>query len=135
MNNVTSTSTSWQPRVKASDIPLERLSTNPELTENQKSAEVSRQFESLLLRQIITEANKTVFKSSLTDNSLAQGVYQDMITTQMADNISKSGNFGLAQTFQEQLTSQVSKKAPAQASDSATVSVNTSPLKPHDRQP
>lgn len=133
MNNVISNS--WQPKVKASEIPLERLSTNSELTEAQKSAEVGRQFEALLMRQILSEANKTVFKSSLTDNSLAQGVYQDMITTQMAESISKSGDFGLAHTFQEQLASQVSKKAQAQASDSTTDTANTSSLSPHDRQP
>lgn len=92
-----------QPRVSAADIAPERLAGNPSLTEKQKIAEASRQFEAILLRQILGEAQKTVFKSEFSDDSTASGIYQDMITTTLADDISKSGAFGLAKTFERQL--------------------------------
>lgn len=88
----------------ASDIPPERLAGNTALTEQQKIAEASRQFEAILLRQILSATQKTVIPSKFADNSTASGIYRDMITNQLADSISKSGAFGLAKTFEQQLT-------------------------------
>ena len=90
--------------VKASDIEPERLAGNTALTEQQKIAEASRQFEAILLRQILSATQKTVIPSKYVDNSTAADIYRDMITTQLADSISKSGAFGLAKTFEQQLT-------------------------------
>jgi peptidoglycan hydrolase FlgJ len=90
-------------KVSASDIAPERLANNPALTEQQKIGEASRQFEAVLLRQILAATQKTVIPSKFTDNSTSADIYRDMITTQLADSISKSGSFGLAQTFEKQL--------------------------------
>jgi Rod binding domain-containing protein len=92
-----------KPHVVASDIAPERLANNPQLTERQKIAEASRQFESILLKQILEGAQKTVIKSKYSDDSTSSGIYHDMITTQLADSISKSGTFGLANVFEQQL--------------------------------
>ena len=92
------------PKVRASRLPLECLANNPTLSEAEKVAEVSRQFEALLLRQILNDAYKTKFASSWNPPSVAKDIYQDMITTQLADSISQSGKFGLASGFQRQLT-------------------------------
>jgi flagellar protein FlgJ len=90
--------------VNASDIAPERLAGNSALTEQQKIAEASRQFEAILLRQILDSTQKPLIPSKFTDNSTAAGIYRDMITTQLADSISKSGTLGLAKTFENQLT-------------------------------
>jgi peptidoglycan hydrolase FlgJ len=92
-----------QPQIDASSIAPERLAKNPKLTEQQKIAEASRQFEAILLKQVLENSQKTVIKSKLTEDSTSSGIYHDMITTQMADSISKSGKFGLSQTFEHQL--------------------------------
>jgi Rod binding domain-containing protein len=92
-----------KPHVIASDIAPERLANNPQLTERQKIAEASRQFESILLKQVLEGAQKTVIKSKFSDDSTASGIYHDMVTTQLADSISKSGTLGLAKTFEQQL--------------------------------
>jgi peptidoglycan hydrolase FlgJ len=92
--------------VTAADIAPERLAGNPRLSREQKIGEASRQFEAVLLRQILGDAQKTVVKSEFSDNSTAAGIYQDLVTNTLADNISKSGAFGLAQTFQRQLNRQ-----------------------------
>lgn len=93
--------------VNAAELPLEQLSTNSHLSEKEKVGELARQFETLLVRQILAEANKPVFKSTFDDNSTAGSIYRDMITGQMADGISKSGGLGLSRTLSEQLSRQV----------------------------
>jgi peptidoglycan hydrolase FlgJ len=92
-----------QRHVNAADLPLERLAGNQQISDADKVAEVSRQFEAVLLRQILSSAQKTVFASSMNPQSVASGVYQDMITNQLADNISHSGSFGLARSLEKQL--------------------------------
>ncbi len=93
--------------IRAADLPLDRLANNPHLTEENKIAEVSRQFEAILLRQILTAAQKPVLHTEKKDNSVSASIYQDMISTQMAENISKSGTLGLAQTINQQLSHQL----------------------------
>lgn len=97
--------------VKASEQPLERLAASPSLTQDEKIGEVCRQFEAVLLRQILNETQKTVIHSSLSQQSTSSSIYQDMIANQLADNISRSGAFGLAHTLQQQLTHQLSPAA------------------------
>jgi Rod binding domain-containing protein len=92
-----------QPKIDASTIAPERLANNPKLTDKQKIAEASRQFEAILLKQILENSQKTVIKSKLAQDSTASGIYHDMVTTRLADSISKSGSFGLSQTFEHQL--------------------------------
>jgi len=91
---------------KAGNLPLEKLVGNKSLSEKEKVAEVSRQFESVLLRQILGQARKTVFKSKFNEDSMSSGIYQDMTTNQLADAISRSGSFGLAHSLEAQLIQQ-----------------------------
>ena len=95
------------------NIPLERLASNKHLTDGQKVTELARQFEAVLLRQILGEAHKKVFASTMNPNSMAGGVYQDMITNQLADQISHSGSFGLARALESQLQHELRTKTPS----------------------
>ena len=103
--------TPLQRQVVAADIAPEKLAGNPRLTNPQKITEASRQFEAVLLRQILGDAQKTVISSEFSDNSTAAGIYQDLITTTLADNISKSGAFGLSHIFEQQLNRPAGTKA------------------------
>lgn len=93
-----------QPQIDASHVQLESLAGSKALSQDQKIAEASRQFEAVLLRQFLSESQKPVITSEFTDNSSSAGIYQDMITTQLADSLSRSGGIGLAKTFERQLT-------------------------------
>ena len=104
--------TPLQPHRPAADLPIEQLATNRQLTEQQKTAEAARQFEALLLRQILADTQKPVIQSKFTDNSTAGGIYRDMVSNQLADSISKSGSFGLAKMFEQQLGSHRPPSAP-----------------------
>lgn len=95
----------------ASTIPVEELAANKQLTEQQKVAEASRQFEAIMLQQILSESQKPVITSEFTDNSTAAGIYQDYITKTLADSMSKSGTLGLSKVFEQQLSHPAAKTA------------------------
>jgi Rod binding domain-containing protein len=98
--------------IDTSNVPVEQLAGNKHLTEQQKIHEASRQFETILLRQILSEMQKPVVNSEFTEDSTASGIYQDYISGALADSISKSGSFGLTKVFEQQLSPHVSKHDP-----------------------
>ena len=102
-----------QPHINASALPFEQLAGNPNVSQSDKVKEACRQFEAVLLRQILGEARKTVITSSENGDSNEAGIYNDMINNQMADSISRSGSFGLAKSLEKQLVHQVLPKATA----------------------
>ena len=114
--------TALQHHVVASDIQPERLAGNSQLTQREKIGEASRQFESILLKQILENSQKTVIKSKYSDNSTSASIYHDMVTTQLADSISKSGGLGLAKTFEQQLDRRLSAASMAGNEPTATAS-------------
>ena len=94
------------PRVEAAQLPLESLAGNANVSDSDKVVEVSRQFEAVLLRQILSDIRKPVLAAAEGDATTA-GIYNDMINNQMAESISRSGGFGLAKSLATQLTHQV----------------------------
>jgi len=108
--------------VDTTNIPVEDLAGNQHLTQNQKIAEASRQFEAIMLRQILSEAQKPVFTSEFTDNSTAAGIYQDLITNSLADSMSKSGTLGMAKIFEQQLSHTSGKTTAPTPANSSSVS-------------
>jgi flagellar protein FlgJ len=122
-----------QPRINAADLPIEQLAGNPNVSEREKVAQTCRQFEAVLLRQILGEARKTVITSSGEQNSTVNGIYNDMVTSQLADSISRSGTFGLAKSLESQLVRQV--LPPSQAGNASVPPAVLGPVKstnPHD---
>src|SRR5450432_447493 len=94
---------SLQRKVDASEIEPEQLAGNSQLSRSEKIAEASRQFEAVLLRQILESTQKTVIQSKYAENSASSAIYRDQVTSQLAQSISKSGSFGLAKVFEQQL--------------------------------
>jgi Rod binding domain-containing protein len=83
---------------------LQRLAQDPSVSDGDKVAEVARQFESYLLRQYLGEARKTLVESRFNPDAGNQKIYHDMITSELADNLSKSGAIGLATALKGQLS-------------------------------
>ncbi len=92
----------------SAEVPLERLANSSRLSEKEKLTEACRQFEAVLLRQILQNGQKTHFKSTINRDSAAGEIYRDMVTHQLADSISKSRALGLA----DSLVSQLSQRYP-----------------------
>ncbi len=95
--------------VQAANLTPEQVAHSPALSERQKVAEMSRQFEAVLLRQILTEAHKPVFKSSMNLGSGTASVHQDMLINEMANQMTRGGGAGLA----DQLTKDLARQYPA----------------------
>lgn len=97
--------------VKASELTLEQLSMSSTIDDAGKTKELSRQFEAILVRQILQNAYKTVIPSKFTSESSVTGIYQDMITFQTAESVTKSNSLGVAQSLENQLTNQLLTKS------------------------
>ena len=91
-------------KLNPAEMPLDRLASSSQLSEAEKIAGVSHHFEAILLRQFLTEAQKPLLKQKGAALSASQDIYQDMIVSQLSDAISKTGTFGLANSFQIQTT-------------------------------
>lgn len=88
------------------------LVNNQQLTEKQKMAEVSRQFEAVMLRQILGDAMKPLVEGCLDESSGQSEVYRSFMTEILADSISQSGSFGLANSLQAQVNQFIEKQTP-----------------------
>ena len=103
--------------IDLSNLPLDNLAASTQAGEKEKIGEVSRAFEAVLLRQILQEGQRPAFASKGAGNSSIDGIYRDMVVNQLAENISKSGRFGLAKSLAGELQRQTSARkstAPAQ---------------------
>jgi len=107
-----------QRKVSASDLSLEQMEANKNLSNKDKLSEVCRQFEAVLLRQILSESQKNVIDTK--HQSAADGIYHDMVTNQMADSISRSRAFGLATTLEKELGRQLLKNPDSTSSDNSS---------------
>jgi Rod binding domain-containing protein len=118
------------------NVPLEDLAGNKHLTQQQKIHEASQQFEAIMLQQVLSEMQKPVITSEFTDDSAASDIYQGYISNAMAQSISKSGSFGFAKIFEQQLSPHVSKHQQAAAApveDSSVKNPNSLSAKVHER--
>jgi Rod binding domain-containing protein len=92
--------------IDLSNLPLDRVAASTQIDQKEKVRQVSRAFEAVLLRQILQESQKPAFKSKLTGNSATDSIYHDIVVNQLAENISKSGSFGLAKSLAGELQRQ-----------------------------
>lgn len=107
-----------QRKVNATDLSLEQMESNKNLSDKEKLSEVCRQFEAVLLRQILSESQKNVIDTK--HQSAADSIYHDMVTNQMADSISRSRAFGLATTLEKELGRQLLKNPDPAASENSS---------------
>jgi Rod binding domain-containing protein len=125
--------------IDLSNLPLDRVAASTQIDQKEKINQVSRAFEAVLLRQILQESQKPSFKSKLESNTATDGIYHDMVVNQLAENISKSGSFGLAKSLSGELqrqTGAVKSHAPAAvAQPSTSASLRTVPVRGHKSQP
>lgn len=74
--------------------------------------EATQQFEAILLRQFIGEALKPLLHDTLGSQVAGAGVYQQMVSEVIADNLAQSGDFGFSSMLQIQLAG-AAQEAPA----------------------
>ena len=105
--------------VRAADLPLDKLVSSSSIPQDEKVREVSRQFEALLLKQILSQANKPLFEGGLlSGGGSTNAIYQDVVNQQLADRISQGGTFGFARVLETQLA------LPGKATDAGSEGVS-----------
>jgi flagellar protein FlgJ len=78
---------------------LDKTETAPGTEDPAKVAKVSRQFESILLRQFLGESLKPLLESGPSGQ-----IYGYMLTDSLAEKISEAGGLGLAHVLQTQIS-------------------------------
>jgi Rod binding domain-containing protein len=102
-------------RVKAEDLPLDRLASNTRVSEPEKIAAAGHAFEALLLRQVLQEAQRPVFQSKYANDSTTHGIYRDMVVEQLAESMAKSNSLGLARSLASAMQRQFRSPSPPAA--------------------
>ncbi len=98
--------------LSARELPVEQLAKNSTLPNAEKIGALCQQFEAVLLRQVLTNARKTVIDSKLHPPSAANGIYDDMVTQRLAEGMSQSGALIRGNTLKNHMPPQP-LKAPA----------------------
>jgi flagellar protein FlgJ len=100
MNPISSVTANLQTEVLNSSDALPSLKASETKDDPEKVADVSRQFEAILMRQFLSESMK-----SLLQEGPSGQVYGYMLTDSLADTMTKAGGLGLSNILQAQLHS------------------------------
>ena len=123
-------------QIDASRLSLDQLASCHQLSDQAKVGEASRAFEAILLRQVLRESQQPVFKSKYASNSTADGIYRDLVSDQLAENISKSGSLGLGKSLARELQRQVRSTKPAESTSAIHAQAGSLPAaQSHDTAP
>src|SRR5437870_847581 len=70
--------------------------------------ELTQEFESLFVSQVMQSMRRTVPESRLIDHSSGQHLFQDMLDQELSRRIADSGGFGLGEILYRQLAGETS---------------------------
>ena len=82
--------------------PVKTPNVNKSTTDDQLK-ETCREFESLLLEQMLKSMRKTVNKTGLIKGGMAEDIFEDMLYEKYAEKMSNSANLGLSDMLYRQL--------------------------------
>ena len=81
------------------------LAPSAKIDKSSKLYEQCQEFESIFVKMMLTEMQKTVDKSSdLTSGGYGEEVFQDLLNDEYSKSMSKSADFGLADQLYRQLS-------------------------------
>ena len=83
---------------------LMEMAHSKHISEKQKAAAVSQQFESVLVKQFLKEALKPMFKGVFNEDGNAHRMYRHFFTDVISESIASGGGFGISTLLQQQLS-------------------------------
>ncbi len=86
---------------------LMELAHSKNISQEQKVAAVSEQFESVLVKQFLKEALKPMFKGVFNEDEGAHRMYRHFFTDAISENVASGGGFGVSSILQQQLHSNI----------------------------
>ena len=120
---VAATAPSNNPQVEQ----LRAMLDNPRASEQQKAAEAAKQFETVMLHQIVKQTMKPVVEGALNKEGAGHGIYEYFMTQSLAEGLSAGGGFGLADSLTQQLTRQ------QPLSDPSAMTTTAPPVEPREK--
>ena len=75
--------------------------------------DMTERFEAVFIRQILNDAQKPQMAKPLFGTAPGDDIIRDLTNEKMADQISRSGDFGLARSLEVSLRKTIPKTAPA----------------------
>jgi len=101
---------------------LDRIADDASMSEQEKVAELAKEFEAMLVKQVLKGMQKTAGGSGLFPTKGPASIYGDMMMNSLSQSISDSRQLGFARLFENQLTNKDAiRQEPSAPSDPATV--------------
>lgn len=86
----------------ADSAALRDLTHKQHIDEQAKLREAGRQFEAVLVRQMLKETMKPVFGGLMQGSGSGQKIYQDMVTESLAEALTQNTGFGFTSALMQQ---------------------------------
>ena len=90
---------------------LMEMAHSKSISEKQRNAAVSQQFEAVLVKQFLKEALKPMFKGVFNEDGGAHRMYRHFFTDAISESIATGGGFGVSNILQQQLNRQVGESS------------------------
>ena len=88
----------------SSAVPLENSTgVRRKIDKSSRLYKVSQEFEAIFIKQMLNVMRKSVAKSGLMDGGMAEDIFEDMLYDEYAQNMAKTGSFGIADMIYNQL--------------------------------
>lgn len=84
-------------------MSLEAMAGNPSIPEEDKQAEALRQFEGILLREVLRDTVESMVGAGIEGGQTQKAVYSHWMANQLIDSLTAGGGLGIARTVQEAL--------------------------------
>jgi len=87
---------------------LMEMAHSQNISQKQKNAAVSQQFEAVLVKQFLKEALKPMFKGVFNEDAGAHRMYRHFFTDAISESVAQGGGFGVSNILQQQLNQKIS---------------------------
>lgn len=86
------------------NLKAARAASNANLNKSDtKLMDACEQFESLFIKQMLNTMRKSVSKSGMINGGMTEDIFEDRLYDNYSEQMSKSGDFGLAKTMFNQM--------------------------------
>lgn len=80
---------------------LQTLHMRKDIPETEKTELVAREFERMMLRQVLKTSMKPMFGQNASTQSASSDIYQDLVTDALANSIGNGNTLSIAQQLQK----------------------------------
>ena len=87
---------------------------NTRTADEERLLQTCKEFESIFVKQMLNSMKGTIQKSGLLQESMAEGIFEDMLYDKYAEKIAKTGNLGIGEMMYRQLSASLDSTKPSE---------------------